>query len=137
MPGEDEVMVNEAAPQISGFFYSEPFTLSTGRPGEPPTDFRRMLIYIDSYGSVYVFHSTKPVKKLYHKFTKSPDKFTEEYGSLEITRYGVIYLTTQPRNSMYGTFKYVGDLINENQFYIDYKATIDSKVALKVYLHKY
>ncbi len=123
--------------ELTGFFYSEPFTLSTGRPGEPPTDFRRMIVYIDAYGRVYLFHSTQSVKKLYKKFANDPDKLTEEYGSIEITKYGDVYLKTQPRTNNLGSYKYVGDIISNKQFYLDYKATIDSKLALKVYLHKY
>ena len=123
--------------ELSGFFYSEPFTLSKGKPGEPPTDYRRMIVYIDSYGRVYLFHSTQSVKKLYQKFAKNPDKLTEEYGSLEITAYGDLYLNTQPPSTMYGSYKYVGEFLSNDQFYLDYKATIDSKVALKIYLHKY
>lgn len=135
----DESLQEEELEEIDlqGFYYSDPFTLSTGIPGEPPSDFRRMIIYIDQNHRVFLFHSTKSVKKLYEKFSKDPNKLTEEYGSLELTKYGDIYLNTKTSASYSGSFKYVGDLISEDEFYLDYKASSSKKVGLQVYMHKY
>lgn len=122
---------------LAGFYYSDPFTLGTGVPGEPPSDFRRMIVYIDSYNRVYLFHSTKSVKKLYEKFAKDPNKLTEEFGSLELTEYGNIYLNTRPTATSVSSYKYVGELISEKEIYLEYKASLSTKVGLQIYLHKY
>lgn len=127
----------QVEPKLTGFFYSEFYTLESGHPGEPPTSYKRMIIYIDSYNRIYIFHTSKSIKKIYEQFSKNPDKFVEEKGSLEITSDGWIYLTTTPTYHSYSNFKYVGEYISEDQFYLDYKAMADSKVTLRLYLHKY
>lgn len=137
-----EVQPEEPEIELSGFYYSDPYTLSTGTPGEPPSDFRRMIIYIDSDHRIYLFHSIKPLAKLYEKFASNPDKFTEEYGSVELTSYGDIYISSKhvyaKRNvSGMNSFKYVGSMVSMDSFYLEYKASYQQKVALNIYLHKY
>lgn len=127
---------------LSGFYYSDPYTLETGTPGEPPTDYRRMFLYVDDYGRIYIFHSTKAVKKIFEKFNKDSKKLTEEIGSIELTSYGDIYINSnyiysQRNERGYSSFKYTGSIITENVIYLDYKASYQSKVALKIYLHRY
>lgn len=127
---------------LNGFYYSDPYTLGTGIPGEPPSDFRRMLLYIDEYNRVYIFHSTKPVKKVFEKFNKDPKKLTEETGNIELTSYGGIFINSNDiysagNRSGYSSFKYTGSLITENVIYLEYKASYHSKVALKINLHRY
>lgn len=127
---------------LSGFYYSDPYTMSTGAPGEPPTDYRRMMLYVDEYGNIYIFHSTKPVKKMFEKFNKDPKKLTEEIGNIELTSYGDVFINSndiysQGNPSGYSSFKYTGSIITENVIYLDYKASYHSKVALKIYLHRY
>lgn len=144
---QDSVLVepekdNFVPVNLSGFYYSDPFTLSSGTPGEPPIDFRRMLIYVNEYNQVYIFHSSKPVKKILEKYTKNPDKFIEESGKIELAPDGSIFINSKSvyqsrSSSSFSTFKYVGDIISNTQFYLDYKATYGAKVSLKIYMYKY
>ena len=119
-----------------GIYYSDPFTLSSGTPGQPPTDYKRMYIYIDEYGSTYIFHSNKGVSKVISKFMKDPKKWTEETGKIEISE-GAVYIKTQGQYRYDASFRYYGELVSKNSIYLDYKATHSSKVTLSIYLHKY
>lgn len=121
----------------SGFYYSESYAKSNGEPGMPPIDFTRLIIYIDNYNRVYIFNSTKSIKKLYPKFMKNPNKYAEELGSLEITLNGAVYISTQPRELNISNYKYVGEVISYNQFYLEYKASYYSKKSLNLYMNKY
>lgn len=138
----EEPETEEIEIELRGFYYSKPFTLSAGTPGEPPIDFRRLIVYVDEYDKVYIFHSTKSIKKLYEKFAKDPKKLTEEYGSIELTDYGEIYISSKTiyassQANGYDTYKYVGNLVSEHSFYIEYRASYKKKVGLNIYLHKY
>jgi hypothetical protein len=119
-----------------GIYYSDPFTLSTGSPGEPPTDYKRMYLYIDEHGQTYIFHSNKNTSKVIAKFMKDPKKWTEETGKIEFSD-GSVYMKTQDQYRYDASFRYYGELLSENSIYLDYKATRSSKVALSIYLHKY
>lgn len=119
-----------------GIYYSDLFTLSSGAPGQPPTDYKRMYLYIDEYNQTYIFHSNKKASKVISKFMKDPKKWTEETGKIEISE-GAVYLHSQAQYRYNTSFRYYGELVSKNAIYLDYKATQASKVALSIYLHKY
>lgn len=121
-----------------GLYYSEPIALTVGAPGEPPAEFSRMLVYIDQdRRQAYVFYSNKSLKKIYQQFKEKPEKFIEEQGIIELTSEGWIYLNTSSAGKTQGSYKYVGEYITTQQFYIDYKASYNAKAPLNVYLNKY
>jgi hypothetical protein len=119
-----------------GIYYSDPFTLSTGIPGEPPRDYKRMYLYIDEYFNTYIFHSHKNSSKMIEKFMKDPKKWTEETGKIEFDN-GSVYLKTQDQYRYDVSFRYYGELLNKNTIYLEYKATKSSKVGLYINLYKY
>ena len=122
--------------KVVGFYYSDYHTVSSGTPGNPPSDYRRIFMYIDLNNQVYLFHSNKSVKKIYQLFMKSPDKFTQEKGHIDFAD-GWVYVNTKTAKGSLVSFKYVGEEINSESFYIDYKAAEYSKVSLKIYFYKY
>lgn len=119
-----------------GIYYSDPFTLSTGTAGEPPSDYKRMYLYIDEYNQTYIFHSRKKANKVISKFMKDPKKWTEETGKIEFSE-GSVYMKTQGQFRYDASYRYYGELVSKNAIYLDYKATQNSKVGLSIYLHKY
>lgn len=119
-----------------GIYYSDPFTLSTGSPGEPPTDYKRMYLYIDEYNQTYIFHSSKNAHKVISKFMKDPKKWTEETGKIEFSE-GSVYMKTQGQFRYDASYRYYGELVSKNSIYLNYKATHSSKVGLSIYLYKY
>ncbi len=121
---------------FKGIYYSAPYTLSTGAPGEPPTDFRRMYVYIDEYNRIYIFHSNKKVSKVVEKFLNNPSKMTEEVGTIEFVEDDIqIHTTAKTKDQT--SYRYAGYLETTNSFYLEYKAKYGRKATLNLEFHKF
>ncbi len=121
---------------FKGIYYSAPYTLSTGVPGEPPSDFQRMYVYIDEYNRIYVFHSNKKVSKVVEKFLKNPNKMTEEIGTIEFVE-ADIYIETKTYSNSSVLYRYAGYIDTSNTFYLEYKAKFGRKASLNLLFHKF
>jgi hypothetical protein len=95
-----------------------------------------MYFYIDQYGAISIFHSSKPIKKVYANFCKKGIKMIEESGKIEI-KDGEVFITTSTHNGLNTTYRYVGVTPSKTSFFMEYKASYQIKKALNLYLYKY